>query len=252
MLRGARHWQPRFLRLADSSACALQRFVCGACRSDAHLVGGSWDTLLAEPSQMPHSLDLRNAEAGDRCLHDHTQRLEAARGIEVGHIFQLGRKYSTALEATFTSEAGNEEPLWMGCYGIGVSRLAQAAVEQHHDDLGICWPVSIAPFEVIVVPANVEEPAQSALAETLYGALCDAGVDTLLDDRRERAGVKFKDADLIGIPWRVVVGRGAASGQVELVQRAGRLSQEIAASALLDTLLPQLQRLRLGLLERPA
>jgi len=251
-LRGARSWRPRFLRLADTTATSLERFVCGACQRDAHLVGAGWDTLLSEPDLRPQSLDLRNAQPGDRCAHDSSQRLEAARGIEVGHIFQLGRKYSTALEATFTSETGNEEPLWMGCYGIGVSRLAQAAVEQHHDEQGICWPVSIAPFEVIVVPANVEDPNQRELAETLYGALRGAGVDALLDDRRERAGVKFKDADLIGIPWRVVVGRGAADGQVELVQREGRSSQEIAAAAVLDTLLPQLEQQRLGLLDQPA
>jgi prolyl-tRNA synthetase len=200
----------------------------------------------------PAGLDLRSAQPGDRCVHDPDQHLEAARGIEVGHIFQLGRKYSEALEATFTSEAGSDEPLWMGCYGIGVSRLAQAAVEQHHDSQGICWPVSIAPFEVIVVPANGDDPQQGRLAEELYSSLCQAGIDALLDDRSERAGVKFKDADLIGIPWRVVVGRGAAEGRIELVRRQGSVSQELQASALLSSLLPTLQRERLGLLEQPA
>jgi prolyl-tRNA synthetase len=165
----------------------------------------------------------------------------------VGHIFQLGRKYSEALEARFTNEAGSEEALWMGCYGIGVSRLAQAAVEQHHDGHGICWPVAIAPFELIVVPANVAEPAQLALADQLYGQLRDAGVDVLLDDRSERAGVKFKDADLIGIPWRVVVGRGAADGQIELVERATGAKQDLAAADLLASLLPTLQRQRGGI-----
>jgi hypothetical protein len=157
--------------------------------------------------------------------------LQATRGIEVGHIFQLGRKYSTALEACFTSEAGQVEPLWMGCYGIGVSRLAQAAVEQHHDADGIRWPVPIAPFEVIVVIANLQDQNQCALAETLYLQLQAAGLDVLLDDRPERAGVKFKDADLIGIPWRIVVGRGAAEGVVELVDRSGGSKpQELAAA----------------------
>ena len=126
-------------------------------------------------------------------------------------------------------------------------RLAQAAVEQHHDDHGICWPVAIAPFEVIVVPANVAEPAQLALAEQLYTQLQEAGVDGLLDDRGERAGVKFKDADLIGIPWRVVVGRGAADGQIELVERATGAKQDLAAADLLTTLLPTLQRQRAGI-----
>jgi prolyl-tRNA synthetase len=142
------------LRLADPSAADLEAFVCGANRSDEHLVGARWGELCPRPEVV----DLRSAQPGDRCLHDSSQRLEAARGIEVGHIFQLGRKYSEALEARFTNEAGNEEPLWMGCYGIGVSRLAQAAVEQHHDADGIRWPVAIAPYTVIIVIASSQDP----------------------------------------------------------------------------------------------
>jgi prolyl-tRNA synthetase len=181
-------------------------------------------------------------------VHDPSQVLQATRGIEVGHIFQLGRKYSEALDASFTNEAGQEEPLWMGCYGIGISRLAQAAVEQHHDDAGIRWPVPIAPFEVIVVIANLQDQSQCALAETLYRQLQQAGLDVLLDDRPERAGVKFKDADLIGIPWRIVVGRGAADGLVELVDRGGDSGrQELAASAVVPTLLERIPSQRLGL-----
>ena len=243
VLTGARSWQPRFLRLADATATALEAFVCGANAADTHLVGAAWGALCPAPE----SLDLRAAQPGDRCLHDPTQTLEASRGIEVGHIFQLGRKYSAALEATFTNEAGVDEPLWMGCYGIGVSRLAQAAVEQHHDANGICWPTAIAPYEVIVVIANVAEAAQKDLGEQLYADLQAAGLDALLDDRSERAGVKFKDADLLGIPWRVVVGRGAADGQVELVQRAGGTKRDLAASALLETLVPTIQAERRGL-----
>ena len=193
-------------------------------------------------------MDLRAAQPGDRCLHDPAAFLEAARGIEVGHIFQLGRKYSSALAATFTNEAGSDEPLWMGCYGIGVSRLAQAAVEQHHDAHGICWPVSIAPFEVIVVPANGADAQQAELAERLYRELQAAGIEVLLDDRSERAGVKFKDADLIGIPWRLVVGRGAAEGQVELVERASGAKTELAAAEALATLVSRIADGRLGLL----
>jgi prolyl-tRNA synthetase len=216
-VEGAKHWSPRLLRLADPTACALSRFVCGANRTDAHLVGARWDDL----GGVPESVDLREAQRGDRCLHDPGQRLEAFRGIEVGHIFQLGRKYSQAMGATFTTEQGEEQALWMGCYGIGVSRLAQAAVEQLHDGQGICWPVSIAPYEVIVVIANTQEATQVAVAETLYASLLAEHVDTLLDDRQERAGVKFKDADLVGIPYRVVVGRGAAAAEVEIVPRRG-------------------------------
>jgi len=244
VLAGARSWQPRFLRLADASAAALPAFVCGANAPDTHRLGAAW----GGDCPCPESLDLRAAQPGDRCQHDPRQVLEASRGIEVGHIFQLGRKYSAALGATFTNEAGLDEPLWMGCYGIGVSRLAQAAVEQHHDSNGICWPTAIAPFEAIVVIANAADGAQWALAEQLYGQLQAAGIDVLLDDRSERAGVKFKDADLIGIPWRVVVGRGAGEGQVELVERAGAGQQQLAAAAVVPLLVERIAGQRQGLL----
>ena len=243
LLDGARTWARTFLRLADSSATGLEAFVCGANRIETHLVGAAWGSLC--PS--PEGLDLRAAQPGDRCQHDPSQRLEASRGIEVGHIFQLGRKYSEALGARFTNGSGAEEALWMGCYGIGVSRLAQAAVEQLHDGKGICWPPSIAPYEVIVVVANGAEASQRELGELLYSQLQASGVEVLLDDRDERAGVKFKDADLIGIPWRVVVGRAAAAGLVELVERCSGHQQELAATALLETLLPSLERGRQGL-----
>ncbi len=231
--------EPSFLRLFDPTAIALETFVCGANRQGEHRVGVSWAGLGLKPAP-DQVIDLRAAQPGDRCLHDASQHLEATRGIEVGHIFQLGRKYSTALEATFTNEAGQEEPLWMGCYGIGVSRLAQAAVEQNHDGRGIRWPLEIAPFAVIIVIASINEPSQVELAERLYNQLLAAGVEVLLDDRDERAGVKFKDAELIGIPFRVVVGRGAASGRVELVSRLDGEPQDLSA----DDLLPQvMQRL---------
>ena len=133
----------------------------------------------------------------------------------------------------------------MGCYGIGISRLAQAAVEQHHDDAGIIWPLSIAPFQVIVVVANIQDEVQMALGEEIYNELRASGIDVLLDDRGERAGVKFKDADLIGIPWRVVVGRAAAEGNVELVQRSKRdanvLSKADAISSLLKAIPTELR-----------
>jgi prolyl-tRNA synthetase len=222
------------LRLADSSAAPLERFVCGANREGEHLVGARWGELCP----LPEVVDLRSAQPGERCQHDPSQRLEAARGIEVGHIFQLGRKYSQALEARFTTETGSEEALWMGCYGIGVSRLAAAAVEQHHDGDGIRWPVGIAPYTVIIVIAASQDPLQVELGERLYGQLTQAGVDVLLDDRPERAGVKFKDADLIGIPWRLVVGRGASEGRVELVDRSGGTGKrDLTADAALAQLL---------------
>ena len=243
LLKGARSWQPRFLRLADATATTLDAFVCGSNIENQHLVGAAWGELCPAPE----SLDLRAAQPGDRCWHDSTQHLEASRGIEVGHIFQLGRKYSSALEATFTNESGQEEPLWMGCYGIGVSRLAQAAVEQHHDSNGICWPTAISPYEVMLVVANAADPSQLQLAEQLYEELQDGGIDVLFDDRSERAGVKFKDADLLGMPWRVVVGRGASEGMVELVQRAGGERIDLAATAVVAQLQAQLGRERAGL-----
>ncbi|MFM1799738.1 MAG: hypothetical protein RLZZ117_2016 [Cyanobacteriota bacterium] len=240
----AKHWTPRLLRLADATATTLEHFVCGANRQGVHLVGARWGSLIAAPE----TLDLREAQAGDRCVGDPSQRLEAARGIEVGHIFQLGRKYSEAMGATFTTEQGEEQPLWMGCYGIGVSRLAQAAVEQLHDADGICWPMSIAPFEVIVVIANTQDATQVAMAETLYETLQALRLETLLDDRPERAGVKFKDADLIGIPYRVVVGRGAAEGVVEVVCRRGGEVTSLQAADVGDWLVERVQRERSGLL----
>ena len=146
------------------------------------------------------------------------------------------------MDSRFTNEAGKTEHFWMGCYGIGISRLAQAAVEQHHDDAGICWPPAIAPFEAIVVVANMQDQTQAELGESLYEQLLAAGVDALFDDRKERAGVKFKDADLIGIPWRIVVGRDAGDGVVELVERANRGVQKLphadALNELLSTLRP--------------
>ncbi|MEB3241388.1 MAG: proline--tRNA ligase [Synechococcus sp.] len=243
VLTGSPALQPSFLRLADHTALALDRFVCGANQLDRHRLAAAWGEgeLVAPPAH-----DLRCALEGDRCSHDPEQTLQASRGIEVGHIFQLGRKYSEALEARFTNEQGRDEPLWMGCYGIGVSRLAQAAVEQHHDSAGIVWPVPIAPFEVVVVIASTKEAQQVELAERLYGELQQAGVEVLLDDRNERAGVKFKDAELLGIPWRLVVGRGAANGVVELVERSGGHKQEGAPQALVPHLLERLQQQRLG------
>ncbi len=223
VLKGAKTWEPTFLRLSDETASELGSFICGANTPDLHRFNTSWTAI----DQKPTSLDLRNARAGDVCQHNAESRLTEKRGIEVGHIFQLGRKYSEAMESRFTNENGKTEPFWMGCYGIGVSRLAQAAVEQHHDDSGICWPTAIAPFEAIVVVANIQDETQAQLGEALYSELQNAGVDVLIDDRNERAGVKFKDADLIGIPWRIVVGRDASEGTVELVCRSSREVQKL-------------------------
>mgnify|MGYP005854336099 CR=1 FL=1 len=224
---------PKFVRMIDVTAQNLKNFVTGTNESGYHIVGANWGENFPAPSQ---TVDIRKAKAGDRALHDPTQTLQTARGIEVGHIFQLGIKYSQAMGATYTNEQGEEVPLVMGCYGVGVSRLAQAAVEQSFDKDGIIWPVAIAPYTVIIAIPNIGDAQQVEVAERLYTELTAAGIETLLDDRDERAGVKFKDADLIGIPYRIVTGRSLKSGKVEVVTRATHQSQEIAIEEVLGTL----------------
>jgi prolyl-tRNA synthetase len=213
-----------FLRLADQTVVELENFVTGANETDFHLFGANWGTDLKLAAL---TADLRKAQAGDRVITDPGQTLQSARGIEVGHIFQLGTKYSQALGAVFTDEQGKDQPLVMGCYGIGVSRLAQAAIEQSYDADGMIWPVAIAPYEVVIVIPNLNDVQQVGAAEELYQSLKGAGVDVLLDDRNERAGVKFKDADLIGIPYRVVTGKSLKDGQVEVVERATKKTQTL-------------------------
>jgi prolyl-tRNA synthetase len=223
-----------FLRIADTSVVEIENFVTGANETGFHVVGANWGGEFSLPSRV---LDLDKARPGDRSRHDPEQILESARGIEVGHIFQLGYKYSKAMGATYTNEAGESVPLCMGCYGIGISRLAQSAVEQSHDKDGIIWPVAIAPYQAIVVIPNIADAEQVSAAETLYEELNRAGIETLLDDRDERAGVKFKDADLIGIPYRVVTGKSLKSGKVEVVERATKQAEEIPLSEVVDRLL---------------
>ncbi len=224
---------PQFLRLIDPTAAELKNFVTGSNESGFHTVGGNWDKEYKLPKIQ---LDLRTAKAGDRALHDPSQILKTARGIEAGHIFQLGLKYSQAMNASFTTESGESQPIWMGCYGVGVSRVAQAAVEQSHDENGIIWPVAIAPYHAIVVVPNIKDEAAFAAGETLYQEMNAAGIETLLDDRPERAGVKFKDAELIGIPYRIVTGRSLKDGKVEVVQRASGEKQEIALGEVVATI----------------
>lgn len=224
---------PKFLRMVDKTAVELKNFVTGANESGYHVVGANWGQEFVLPQL---EVDIRTAKAGDRACHDPSQTLMTARGIEAGHIFQLGNKYSQAMGATFTNEQGEEIPLVMGCYGIGVSRLAQAAVEQSYDKDGIIWPVAIAPYQAIVIIPNTSDGKQVEAATQLYQELNKAGVETLLDDRHERAGVKFKDADLIGIPYRIVTGRSLAEGKVELVERANKNSHNIALTEVLSTL----------------
>ncbi len=236
LLHNAKSWEKSFLRLVDNSAADLDYFVCGANKKDTHRKFVTWDLLDVSPIKV----DIRKAKAGDHCIHDPKQYLKECRGIEVGHIFQLGQKYSKALNATFTNEEGKQEPFWMGCYGIGISRLAQAAIEQNNDKEGICWPISIAPFEVIIVIANMQDINQQTLGEKIYRELKSLGIDVLIDDRNERAGVKFKDADLIGIPWRLVVGREASSQQVELMERSTKKCKILGADIAIKKLIKEI------------
>lgn len=229
----AEHLHPKFLRFTDRSVVELKNFVTGANEVGYHVVGANWGEQFELSDRV---VELQKAKAGDRAIHDPTQILQSARGIEVGHIFQLGTKYSIAMGATYTNEQGEEAPLVMGCYGVGVSRLAQSAVEQSYDKDGIIWPVAIAPYHAIITVPNMSDKAQIEVAEKLYHELNQQGIETLLDDREERAGVKFKDADLIGIPYRIVTGRSLKEGKVEVVERATKKSQEIAIDEVASTI----------------
>ncbi len=231
-IRSDKQLHPKFLRLVDKTVVDLKNFVTGANESGYHVVGANW----GEQFQLPQVVDVQKAKPGDRAIHNPQQTLQSARGIEVGHIFQLGSKYSKAMGATYTNEQGEEVPLVMGCYGLGVSRLAQAAVEQSYDKDGIIWPVAIAPYHVIIAIPNITDTQQVQAGEQLYTQLNQAGIETLLDDRDERAGVKFKDADLIGIPYRIVTGRSLQAGKVEVVLRATKKSQEIPLAEVASTL----------------
>jgi prolyl-tRNA synthetase len=224
---------PHFIRLVDITAAELTNFITGADEIDRHAIGANWNSQFPLPKLV---VNIGKAQAGDRAIHDNSQILQTARGIEVGHIFQLGTKYSQAMGATFTDEQGEEKPLVMGCYGVGISRLAQSAVEQSYDKDGIIWPVAIAPYHVIICVPNINDDLQIETAEQLYTDLTAAGIETILDDRDERAGVKFKDADLIGIPFRIVTGRSLADGKVEVVQRATKQTQDLAVTDVVTTI----------------
>jgi prolyl-tRNA synthetase len=208
--------------IADHSAAALADFVCGANKADAHLVDVNWGRDLPEPAVA----DLRNVVDGDPGPGGGT--LSIARGIEVGHVFKLGRKYSEAMKASVQDEQGRDIAMYMGCYGIGVTRIVAAAIEQNHDDRGIIWPAPLAPFDVVVVGLNWEKSAAvREAAGALYRELMDAGLEVLLDDRDARPGVKFADAELFGIPHRVVVSdRGLAAGRLEYRHRRADASED--------------------------
>ena len=223
---------------ADHAALALADFVCGANEKDQHLTGVNWDRDV--PGATP--ADLRMVVAGDPSPSGRG-RLQIARGIEVGHIFQLGRNYSEPMKALVLDEGGRETALYMGCYGIGVTRIVAAAIEQGHDERGIIWPDPIAPFQVVLVPLNLQKSDRvRAATDRLYAELTDAGIEVLLDDRDARPGVKFADAELLGIPHRLVVAeRGLEAGKLEYRQRRDSESTEFPAAEALSFI-----RARLG------
>jgi prolyl-tRNA synthetase len=218
--------------IADHAAAALADFVCGANKADTHLSGVNWGRDLPEPA----AADLRNAVDGD--LSPGGGRLTIARGIEVGHLFQLGRKYSEAMKASVQDEQGRDVAMHMGCYGIGVTRIVAAAIEQNHDERGIIWPAPLAPFDVVLVGLNWEKSeAVRSAALALYRELGEAGIEVLLDDRDARPGVKFADAELCGIPHRLVVSeRGLAAGRLEYRHRRAEANEEFPQAQALDFL----------------
>jgi prolyl-tRNA synthetase len=223
---------PRIERVvADESLRGRRNMTTGANRNDFHLRGVSVDRDI----QVDQWASLRTVRAGEGCPNcDGT--LDVFKAVEVGHIFKLGTKYSDSMGASVLTADGKEVPIVMGCYGIGVERVLAAAAELYHDEAGIIWPVSIAPFEVVVTPVNIKDQQLLGAAEHVYEGLKAAGVDALLDDRDERAGVKFNDADLIGVPYRVTVGKKVKEGKAELMTRSDRASQDVSLDSVVESL----------------
>ena len=226
--------------VVDQSVMKMHNVCCGANEEGYHLVNVNpgrdfTPTFVA---------DIRLMAEGDPCPHCGAP-VKKARGIEVGQVFKLFTKYSKAMHATYLDENGKEQPMVMGCYGIGVGRTMAAAVEQNNDKDGMIWPVAIAPYEVLVVPVNVKDEASTAKAEEIYDALQKAGVETVIDDRKERPGVKFKDADLIGYPIRVVVGpKTLTTGELEVkIRRSGEVKMLPLDSDYIATIKEMLQNL---------
>ena len=225
--------------IADHTVAAMSDFGAGANIEDKHYFGINWD----RDADTPLTADLRNIEAGDPSP-DGNGELQIMRGIEVGHIFQLGDKYSQAMQASVLDENGKACTMSMGCYGIGITRVAAAAIEQNNDDNGIIWPLPIAPFEVVIVPINMKKSdTLKAEADKLYESLKKAGIDTLLDDRDSRAGVMFADMELIGIPMRIVISdKGLAKGVVEFKGRTDNESTDVAIGDIEEFLISKVKQ----------
>jgi prolyl-tRNA synthetase len=226
--------------VADREVAVMADGICGANQADHHITGVNWGRDLPEPMMVA---DLRNVVAGDMSP-DGKGTLAIERGIEVGHVFYLGTKYSQAMNATFLDENGKPQFLEMGCYGIGVTRLPAAAIEQNHDAKGIIWPDAIAPFTVVICPIGADRsPDVKAASEKLYEDLMASGVDVLLDDRGERPGAMFADWELIGVPHRVTLGdRGLKEGKVEYQHRRDAAATPVAAADIAAFVLAQLAK----------
>ena len=224
--------------VADRTVANMSDFVCGANDVGHHLTGVNWGRDLPEPLVM----DIRNAVIGDPSP-DGKGNVDICRGIEVGHVFQLGTRYSEAMGCTYLDQQGKAQPMVMGCYGIGVTRLLGAAIEQGHDDKGIIWPISMAPFEVVICPMGYEKSeAVKTACDQLHDELLAAGIDVILDDRNERPGAMFADWELIGAPFRVVIGdRGLADSQVEFKGRTDAESQNIPLAQIKDKVITAVQ-----------
>jgi prolyl-tRNA synthetase len=223
--------------LADHEVRGMSNIVVGANAPDAHYVNANSERDF----HVDRYLDLRMVGEDDPCARC-GKPFRIVRGIEVGHVFKLGTKYSEAMEATYLDADGRAHPVVMGCYGIGVGRTAAAAIEQHHDADGIVWPLPIAPLQVMVVPVNIADHRSWETSQSIHDALEASGVEVLLDDRDERPGVKFKDADLIGLPLRVTVGKALAEGQVELMARRARRTTMVSV----EEVVPRLRQIVTG------
>jgi len=217
----------------DHATASMSDFIVGANEKDTHYTGVNFGRDL----DVPATVDIRNIVAGDPTPGG-KGKLSIARGIEVGHIFQLGTQYSEAMSATVQNPEGKNQAMAMGCYGIGITRIVGAAIEQNHDDAGIIWPTSLAPFDVVLVPINMHRSDDvKAAAEALYDELCEKGFEVLLDDRSARPGVMFADAELIGIPHRLVISdRGLAAGELEYRHRSDTESQNMKREEALNLL----------------
>jgi prolyl-tRNA synthetase len=215
--------------VADHAIAAVVNGVCGANEEHFHFQGVNID----RDAKISQYADLRFIQEGDKSP-DGEGVIKFAKGIEVGHVFKLGTRYSEAMDATFLDENGRTQPMIMGCYGIGVSRTLAAIIEQYNDESGIVWPESVAPFQIHVIPVNVKNDAQKDLSDKLYAEFLQKGYDVLLDDRPERVGVKFADSDLIGLPVRVTVGKKAEDGIVEVKVRKTGESFEVSVTELYD------------------